>query len=504
MSGATAGFDAKALEQRYAFLDNCPEALLPEIVTLPLGSLPERVAGICRWRDALLAGTLPTTDVWPPASIVAPVRRALVELGLARFCKDQPELVDAVLKDVLAAVGRQTEVMRHEVVARLRELEELERIRWQAARSGKAEQKFALAAPEQHRMHAQAEREVAGRERPAEPALMTRWGERVRAWHAIADVFGDLGSMLGRGWDLALGVLRHAGWLDLVRLQAMVAELPQLREIVRALGRLHASQNEVSIADQILRPVRRVEDERHEVRSPYIPAETRGIERSGELDRMLPVEASMLGHPKLRLAWHARRAERALLTYRVEGIDIVHRWVEKEVEVEAEARRPRPERGPIVAVIDTSGSMHGLPEQVAKALVLEAVRTAHAEKRRCLLYSYSGPGQVIEHEIDLSPEGIGRLLTFLLHTFGGGTDIGAMSAVLASLEKESWKKADVIVVSDGEWSASQALVTAVHEAREAGTRFHGVQIGQRGKTGLHALCEPVHEFRDWAMAGGWP
>jgi hypothetical protein len=43
----------------------------------------------------------------------------------------------------------------------------------------------------------------------------------------------------------------------------------------------------------------------------------------------------------------------------------------------------------------------------------------------------------------------------------------------------------------------------VRKAKGNGTRIHGVQIGNRGRTGMHTLCDPVHEFRDWAAAGGW-
>jgi uncharacterized protein with von Willebrand factor type A (vWA) domain len=219
---------------------------------------------------------------------------------------------------------------------------------------------------------------------------------------------------------------------------------------------------------------------------------------------MLPVESLMLGHPRLRLLWHARRAERALLTYRVEGTVHERRWVEREVQVEQQGKRPRPERGPILAIIDTSGSMHGVPEQVAKAIVLEAMRTAHAEKRRCFLYAYSGPGQVLEHELDLSQEGVGRLLTFLGFSFGGGNDeVGVLIKVLARIKSNDWHKADVLFVSDGEWPAPTGVVSSIAAAREAGTRFHGVQIGNRGRTGLHAVCDPVHVFQDWAAAGGW-
>lgn len=505
-----AGFEADALERRYSFLDECPASLLPLVVTLPLGSLDERVAGTRRWHDALLRGRLPEPGTWPGSPIDVPVRRALESMGLARFCKDQRELVETLAVDILNAFTRQHADLRSEVASRLRELAELERVRQteteavRARRKKRAPREVRLDEATLERLCDLAEREVATRSRDADAEVVATWNERARVWAEIADVFGDLGEMLGRGWDMSLGVLRDVGWFNLLRLRELVEKLPQLREIVRALGRLHATDSGDSVAEKLLVPVRRLEEERLEIRSPHVPAETRGIERSGEIARMLPIEASMLGHPKLRLVWHARRAERALLTYRVEGVTVERTWTEREDTIETEGKRPRPERGPILAIIDTSGSMHGLPEQVAKAIVLEAARTAHAEKRRCFVYAYSGPGQIREQELDLSPDGIGRLLSFLGRSFGGGNDeTGVMTRVLARLREHEWRKADVVFVSDGEWPAPDALVRSVQRAREEGTRFHGIQIGNRGRTGLHAICDPVHEFQDWAALGGW-
>lgn len=49
--------------------------------------------------------------------------------------------------------------------------------------------------------------------------------------------------------------------------------------------------------------------------------------------------------------------------------------------------------GPIILCLDTSGSMRGARELVAKALALECMRGAHRQQRPCYLYAFSGPGK---------------------------------------------------------------------------------------------------------------
>lgn len=56
--------------------------------------------------------------------------------------------------------------------------------------------------------------------------------------------------------------------------------------------------------------------------------------------------------------------------------------------------RPAGELGPIIVCLDTSGSMYGGREVVAKALVLECMRGARTQSRKCYVYAFSGPGQV--------------------------------------------------------------------------------------------------------------
>lgn len=496
---ATNNFDGTSLSTHYAFLDDCPDHLINDVIASPVGDLRARVKGVVAWQKALTEGRIPTRNDcgnWPPQEVDTPVRNILENLGLARFCRGQPELVDTVIRDILVAWKRQFlqyESELAEVFRKLRKMEVLARrkasIKARPKRSTKAE------------LRIDAAKKIAEQGRPDDAELASAWGERVRVWSEVADIFSDLGTLLGRGWDLSQSVLSHTGWMDVVKISKMLKQLSQLHDIIRALGRLQMGQDGESVSEKVMNKIRRLEEELHEVRTPLVPTETRGIERSGNIGRMLPIEAAMLGYPKTKMLWHARRAERALLSYRYEGLDIERHWVEKESMEEGERKIPRPERGPIIVAVDTSGSMHGTPEIVAKAVVLEAMRTAHAEKRRCFVYAWSGPNNIMEHELSIDTDGIGKLIEFLGFSFHGGTDpTGVFRRILERLQGSEWSRADVLVVSDGEWPASN-LSAKVAEARKKETRFHGIQIGSSGTSGLHEVCDPVHLFSNWDKLG---
>ena len=70
----------------------------------------------------------------------------------------------------------------------------------------------------------------------------------------------------------------------------------------------------------------------------------------------------------------ARLVERRLLGYQLEG------WAEEEARPlpRRAMRLPRARGGPLVVCLDTSHSMAGVRELLAKAVVLEAVRPVRA------------------------------------------------------------------------------------------------------------------------------
>lgn len=485
MSQHDRAFDPRALAATYEAAGELPDGLLRRVLRVRGGSLSDRAEALRAVRRDLLAGR----SVSLPAALFEP---AIAARGAAFVRTLAPPrtpsggidaaIVDELLGDLLEASAASV-VDQHEVAALLA------RLRENAARE------------ERHLDDDQIARALAERsaERADEAmmAITPRWAERARLWGAVRGVYGDLGEGLGTGWDLGTAALTHAGWTQVPALHALLQRSPELVAIVRALGRLHEARDGGSVAARVHRPLRRSHDETP-ARDRRVPSETRGIERSDALSRMLPAESALLRNRTLRKLFHARRAEHALATYLVEGVGVA--GPPSPAGPDAGASEGARERGPIIALLDTSASMSGAPESVAKAVVLEALRVAHAEGRLCFLIAFGGPDDVVELALSLDRPGVASLLDFLALSFRGGTDTAEpLRRALALLAREDAENADVLLVSDGAFAAPRDLSPALAEQRARGTRFHGLIVGPSESPAMSAICDPLHRFASWKL-----
>lgn len=330
------------------------------------------------------------------------------------------------------------------------------------------------------------------------------WQELVASWDELSSTFTELGGLLGRGWDLTQGVLASQGWRDIIRYRKLIKQLPELQKIVATLGRLRTVTGEdrkATVSEQVFNPINRQIIEEQETWTDKAAMETGGIVLSDDISRLLPSELALLGHPKLKMLWYAKRAERKLLTYCHCGLMPDPMIVDKEVEIEGLIKQDNSSQayGPIIICLDTSGSMHGEPEAIAKALTLEALRIAYHERRACYVYCFSGVEQVVEHELDLTQGGLGKLLEFLQQSFHGGTDV--VKPLLMALEKqktEQWEKADILLISDGRFPIQPELFQQAKRAKKAQKcRIHGVLLGSWRSKAIEELCEPLHCLSEW-------
>lgn len=340
--------------------------------------------------------------------------------------------------------------------------------------------------------------------------LERRWRELLEHWQEVSELFGEWGGLLGRGWDLSQGILHRDGWREMIRCRKLIKRIPQLQTLVASLGRaqdIAGAKFRAPWAEAPSEPAFAVQPEPdHELRLPRMVMENGGIERSDDISRLLPGELALLGHPKLKKLWFARRAERLLLTYRYSGHSAqTHQIVEQpETQAPPDSRHGAPGHGPILVCLDTSGSMHGDPERIAKALVLEALRIAYRERRPCHVYSFGGPEQILEHTLDLTRGGLSKLLQFLEHSFHGGTDV--VTPLMKAMDKqqtEGWHAADILLVSDGRFPVTNELIARIQQSKKSrDLRIHGLLLGNWKARALEQLCSPCHRFNDWRTLQG--
>ena len=143
----------------------------------------------------------------------------------------------------------------------------------------------------------------------------------------------------------------------------------------------------------------------------------------------------------------------------------------------------RLQAGPIIVCIDTSSSMSGNPEKIAKCMLLQLLDVAKRKNRKLYLITFAVRAQAI----DLSKSNNWRTLNqFLNNRFTGGTSPEAMlNEALATLHKTDYSLADVLIISDFIFKQPSATtIESINKAHKNGARFYGLMIGNHS-----SVCE---------------
>lgn len=446
------------LDAPYDRLPALPRTLWLPALTTSAGERGRRLDDTRAWLGALQAGALPhaTLDFGDPEA-TPPLRRVVGELGLPALCAGVPDLAEQVLRSLLWHLDRivdlQPRLTRAAAVVQVRD--EF-RAAWDAQTTG-LEEDLAL--------------------------------------------LQGLGDGAHLRWDALRGQLRSRPWQVARRAAERLAQLPALVALIQALGRAERSVQAPPAPDPDPatarpRPLRAVE-----THIPDVPGEVTGVHFSGRLDRMLPAEAVLLRHPVGARLWRARQAEARLLAWQTEAV--LTDWRPDPLarpQAAATDRMPAPlDRGPILLCLDTSGSMRGAPENIAKAVVIAALRAAHEAGRGCRLIAFGGPGELLERDLGRGAAGLDALLDLMGQGFDGGTDVQApIERAVQSVHDARWRSADLLIVSDGEFGCTPQTLAQLDDARARfGLRVQGVLVGDRETLGLLETCDTIHWVRDW-------
>lgn len=457
-------FSPAALDAPYDRLAGLPRGTwLPALIT-SVGHPAARLRDTGRWLADLQAGQLPPADAdFGDAAATAPMRDAAADLRLPGLCRHTPALAEQVLRTLLWHLDR---------IAGLQP---------------------GLGRP-------QAIAQVTAEFRSA-------WQVETTGLEASLALLRSLGQHPHTSWELLRGQLRSRAWQQAQQAADRLAQLPALAELIRRLGRAERSASAPPRPAQQpdTRPAPPLPLRAVHTRLPDTPGEITGVRPSQRIEHMLASEAVMLRHPVLKKLWRARHAEARLLSWEMQAqltdwrVDPLARPTARAAPGEPEAQ----ERGPLILCLDTSGSMQGAPELIAKAVAIAAVRAAAQQGRGCKLIAFGGPDELLEHDLTAGPAGLQALLALMAQGFDGGTDIQTpIERAIAAVHSARWRSADLLIVSDGEFGCVPDTLQRLDEARaRLGLRVQGVLVGDRETLGLLEVCDAIHWQRDWRRHG---
>ena len=207
------------------------------------------------------------------------------------------------------------------------------------------------------------------------------------------------------------------------------------------------------------------------------PEEIRGLSESNDLEHVYPLELSYFFNEKLKLIFLRKFIERKLIVFDYVSDEIVP--VEKLSYEMVQSPIPN-EKGPFIICVDSSGSMQGIPETIAKAITLAIIKIAVKENRDCFLFNFSN----FFHGFDLTniSYSLPNLLRFLQFRFNGNTDIEPVVIKMCSmLDYDEYFNADILIISDfGSADFSKTTVEMINSLKQRRNRFFGLCIGQIG------------------------
>lgn len=158
-------------------------------------------------------------------------------------------------------------------------------------------------------------------------------------------------------------------------------------------------------------------------------------------------------------------------------------------------------RGPIGFVLDGSSSMSGERNMWARAVCLTGLSIARREKRDCFVVEFSAVNQVESWEFPVREAlDAQTLLDMASHFFGHTTHplVGVNRGVEIIDRSPTFRKADLVILSDGEAPFGDEDRRLRDHLLEKGVRIHGIGIGQTFGY-LKNMCDPdslvhVHDF----------
>lgn len=248
------------------------------------------------------------------------------------------------------------------------------------------------------------------------------------------------------------------------------ARNPSLRKILREAGRM--------IRDMRFK---------REARTKNVPIEPVDVTTGRDFQRLMPHELAQAFRDDTRPMFVERYAKRSLLEYEFQG-------------------KTPAGYGPLIWAMDCSGSMDmdlggATRREWAGSLSMAAFTVAKREKRDFVGIHFGSSGELrtwiwrAREQVDPN-----TVMEFVTHTFGGGTDttVALVEALRILRDVPEFKKADLVLVGDGQDHYQEDDQQAKAAMDKLGVRIHCISIACANNRYMSQLSDHVIDVSDIA------
>ncbi|MEM9981838.1 MAG: VWA domain-containing protein [Bacteroidota bacterium] len=294
---------------------------------------------------------------------------------------------------------------------------------------------------------------------------------KVEEFQKLVSIISPFTNDTGRFWDISSGDWKEAGFDILKKYAEVLKNEKSIQALADTLGKMRQAETEIEeeIYEDIVTHKAWVTDYDKKT-------EIGGIHADNYLPNVLPSEIAYLGLPETESVFLKKYADKNLLSFQYQGKSLV---TSNKINHIRQQKIKRKEKGPFIVCIDTSGSMEGTPEQIAKALCFAILKMAAKEHRKAFLINFSIGIKTI-NLLDLT-NSMDQLIRFLTMSFHGGTDVApALIEAINILQTNDYKEADVLVVSDFVmFDIREDVVKHMKQEQQKDTQFHSLTIANR-------------------------